>query len=87
MKPTRNDLATLQSELIKNSACKIRSIRLLYIDTVRKKDIAWNNLKEMLEKPDEPDLDYLYGEYQGEHVWPVRRNLLYNFAKMLFRQP
>lgn len=87
MIPTQNDLAILQNELIKNSPCKILSIRLLYIDTGRKKYIARNNLKEMLEKPDEPDLDYLYGEYPGEHVWPVRRNLLYNFAQLLFRQP
>lgn len=50
-----------------------------------KEDIAYQNCRIMLKRFDEIGIRYTYFETPGGHTWPVWRESLYRFAKLLFK--
>ncbi|MEO8885666.1 MAG: alpha/beta hydrolase-fold protein [Mucilaginibacter sp.] len=84
--PSQKDLANAQYDYLqKNRAMVEKNLKLLWVSTGMKEDIAYNNCKTMLAKFDELKIKYTYSEYPGGHTWPVWRNNLYNFAPLLFK--
>lgn len=84
--PMMNKTADDQYNLMKANKDGInRNLSSLWIAMGGKEDIAYNNCKAMLAKFDELGIRYVYSEYPGGHTWPVWRNNLYNFARVLFR--
>ena len=83
--PAQSDLANKQYDYIKNNTDKIKNnLNLLWIGVGGKEDIAYNNCQAMVKKFDELKVKYIYNEYPGGHTWPVWRNNLYNFARLIF---
>lgn len=79
-------LSTPQYEYMKTNASTINTnLKQFWIAMGGKEDIAYNNCKIMLAKFDEMNINYKYSEYPGGHAWPVWRNNIYNFAKLLFK--
>jgi enterochelin esterase-like enzyme len=79
-------LSDPQYEFMKNNASTINNnLKNFWIAMGGKEDIAYANCKAMLSKFDELNIKYQYSEYPGGHTWPVWRNNLYNFAKLLFK--
>ena len=82
----RKEMSEPQYEFIKNNSDKINSnLKLFWISQGGKEDIAYNNCKIMLSRLDDMKIKYTYYEYPGGHTWPVWRNDLFNFAKLLFK--
>jgi len=82
----RKEMSEPQYEFIKNNADKINNnLKLFWISQGGKEDIAFNNCKIMLSRLDDMKIKYTYYEYPGGHTWPVWRNDLFNFAKLLFK--
>lgn len=48
-------------------------------------DIAYNNCKVMRGRFDDIGIKYVYFETPGGHTWPVWRESLYNFSKLIFK--
>lgn len=79
-------LSDPEYEYMKNNATTINNnLKSFWIAMGGKEDIAHNNCQIMLRKFDEMNIKYQYSEYPGGHTWPVWRNNLYNFARLLFR--
>jgi enterochelin esterase-like enzyme len=79
-------LSNPQYEFMKNNATTINNnLKSFWISMGGKEDIAYNNCQVMMKKFEEAGVKYTYSEYAGGHTWPVWRNNLYNFAKVLFR--
>jgi enterochelin esterase-like enzyme len=79
-------LSDPQYAFMKENSSTINSnIKQLWVSMGGKEDIAHNNCQVMLKKFDEMSIKYTYSEYPGGHTWPVWRNNLYNFAKLLFK--
>jgi len=68
-----------------NSVAINKNLKQFWIAMGGKEDIAWQNCQTMMAKFDEMKVKYSYSEYPGGHTWPVWRNNLYNFAKLLFK--
>jgi enterochelin esterase-like enzyme len=84
--PMLTEQATSQYEFMKNNADKINgNLKQFWIAMGGKEDLAFKNCQTMLLKYDELKIKYTYSEYPGGHTWPVWRNNLYNFAKLLFK--
>lgn len=84
--PAQSDLANAQYENIKKNLEKINgNLRQVWIAMGGREDIAYNNCQAMMAKFDELGIKYTYTEYPGGHTWPVWRNNLYNFARLLFK--
>jgi len=82
----RKEMSEPQYEFIKNNADNINNnLKLFWISQGGKEDIAYNNCKIMLSRLDDMKIKYTYYEYPGGHTWPVWRNDLFNFAKLLFK--
>ena len=60
------------------------SFKQFFITMGGKEDIAYNNCQNMLKRFDEIGVKYTYFETPGGHTWPVWRESLYRFAKLLF---
>lgn len=79
-------LSDPEYEYMKNNATTINNnLKSFWIAMGGKEDIAHNNCQIMLRKFDVMNIKYQYSEYPGGHTWPVWRNNLYNFARLLFR--
>lgn len=79
-------LSDPEYEYMKNNATTINNnLKSFWIAMGGKEDIAHNNCQIMLRKFDDMNIKYQYSEYPGGHTWPVWRNNLYNFARLLFR--
>lgn len=61
------------------------SFRQFWLSMGGKEDIAYNNCQAMMKKFDEIGIRYTYFETPGGHTWPVWRESLYRFAKLLFK--
>ncbi len=84
--PMQNAIAEAQYEFMKKNVGKInRNLKQFWIAMGGKEDIAWQNCQAMMKKFDEIGIRYTYSEYPGGHTWPVWRNNLYNFARLLFK--
>jgi len=82
----RKEMSEPQYEFIKNNVDKINgNLKQFWISQGGKEDIAYNNCKIMLSRLDDMKIKYTYYEYPGGHTWPVWRNDLFNFAKLLFK--
>lgn len=78
--------AAQQYTFMKENATTINNnLKQFWIAMGGKEDIAYNNCQSMLQKFDELHIKYKYSEYPGGHTWPVWRNNLYQFAKLLFK--
>ncbi len=83
---SQKDLADAQYNYLQKNRAKVeKNLKLFWISTGMKDDIAYNNCKVMLAKLDELKIKYTYDEYPGGHTWPVWRNNLYKFAPLLFK--
>lgn len=60
------------------------SFKQFFITMGGKEDIAYSNCQNMLKRFDEIGVKYTYFETPGGHTWPVWRESLYRFAKLLF---
>jgi enterochelin esterase-like enzyme len=79
-------LAEPQYAFMKAHAAEInRNLKNFWIAMGGEEDIAYKNCKIMLGRFDEMGIKYKYSEYPGGHTWPVWRNNLYNFARLLFK--
>ncbi len=84
--PMQSKLADAQYEYMKKNINKIKSnLKLLWVSTGEKEDIAYKNCQVMLSKFREMNIKYKYDEYPGGHTWPVWRHDLYKFAPLLFK--
>lgn len=82
----RQPVAEQQYAFMKENATTINNnLKQFWIAMGGKEDIAWNNCQNMMKKLDELHVRYTYSEYPGGHTWPVWRNNLYQFAKLLFQ--
>ena len=61
------------------------SFKQFFITMGGKEDIAYSNCQNMLKRFDEIGVKYTYFETPGGHTWPVWRESLYRFAKLLFK--
>src|SRR5699024_5122278 len=69
--PMQQKLADEQYEYMKNNMETIKSnLKLLWISTGGKEDIAYKNCRTMLSKFKEMNLKYEYDTYPGGHTWP-----------------
>lgn len=71
----------LQSDPAKYNGC----FKQFWISMGGKEDIAYMNCQVMMKRFDEIGLRYTYFETPGGHTWPVWRESLYHFAKLLFK--
>ena len=84
--PMQSKLADAQYAYMKKNLDMIKSnVKLLWVSTGGKEDIAYKNCQAMLSKFNEMDLKYVYDAYPGGHTWPVWRHDLYKFAPLLFK--
>jgi enterochelin esterase-like enzyme len=84
--PMQSKLADEQYDNMKKNLDVIkRNLKLLWISTGGKEDIAYKNCQAMIAKFNEMNIKYLYDEYPGGHTWPVWRHDLYKFAPLLFK--
>jgi enterochelin esterase-like enzyme len=84
--PMQSKLADAQYDFMKKNLDKIKTnLKLLWVSTGGKEDIAYKNCQAMLSKFDEMNIKYVYDEYPGGHTWPVWRHDLYKFAPLLFK--
>ncbi len=84
--PMQSKLADEQYDNMKKNIDVIkRNLKLLWISTGGKEDIAYKNCQAMIGKFKEMKIKYLYDEYPGGHTWPVWRHDLYKFAPLLFK--
>lgn len=84
--PMQRELADEQYAYMKKNMDKIKdNLKLLWISTGGKEDIAYKNCKAMLSEFKEMGLKYQYDTYPGGHTWPVWRHDLYKFAPLLFK--
>lgn len=84
--PAQEKLANGQYDFMKNNAEIINTnLKQFWISMGGKEDIAYKNCQIMLNKLDELKIKHSYSEYPGGHTWPVWRNNLYNYAKLLFK--
>ncbi len=83
---SQKDIANAQYDYIQKNRDKVvKNLKLLWVATGTKEDMAQPNSKAMLAKFDELKIKYNYSEYRGGHTWPVWRNNLLNFAPLLFK--
>lgn len=61
------------------------SFKQFWISMGGKEDIAYMNCQNMLGRFDKIGIKYTYFETPGGHTWPVWRESLYHFAKLLFK--
>lgn len=79
-------VAEQQYAFMKENATTINNnLKQFWIAMGGKEDIAYTNCQNMMKKLDELHINYKYSEYPGGHTWPVWRNNLYQFAKLLFK--
>ena len=84
--PMQSKLADAQYDLMKRNIDTIKSnLKLLWVGTGGKEDIAYNNCQAMLSKFNEMNIKYIYYDYPGGHAWPVWRKDLFKFAPLLFK--
>ena len=84
--PMQQALADAQYAFLNKNIQSVKdNLKLLWIGSGSKEDIAYNNCKTIMAKFDEMKLNYIYYEYPGGHTWPVWRNDLYHFAQLLFQ--
>ena len=84
--PMQSKLADAQYDLMKKNIDTIKSnLKLLWVGTGGKEDIAYNNCQAMLSKFNEMNIKYIYYDYPGGHAWPVWRKDLFKFAPLLFK--
>ncbi|MES1160407.1 MAG: alpha/beta hydrolase-fold protein, partial [Bacteroidota bacterium] len=84
--PMMNEFAESQYSFIKSNTRLINdNLQTFWISEGGTDDIAYRNGQLMLEKFKELNIKFSYSEYPGGHTWPVWRNNLYNFARLLFK--
>jgi len=84
--PMQSGLADAQYDFMKKNVDIINAnVKLFWIATGGKEDIAYKNCQVMLSKFDEMKIKYNYSEYPGGHTWPVWRHNLYDVAPLLFQ--
>ncbi len=84
--PGQSELAEAQYEFMRNHAGEINgNLKQFWIAMGGEEDIAYNNCRAMISRLDDMNIHYTYSEYPGGHTWPVWRNNLHHFARLLFK--
>ncbi|TCO10656.1 alpha/beta hydrolase-fold protein [Natronoflexus pectinivorans] len=75
-----------QYDFMRNNTETINNnLKQFWIAMGGQEDIAWENCQVMMKEFDRMNIQYTYSEYPGGHTWPVWRNNLYNFTRLLFK--
>ncbi|MCM1504524.1 MAG: alpha/beta hydrolase-fold protein [Muribaculum sp.] len=80
-----NDAEKYYSKLASEKDYFNNQFKNFWISMGGPEDIAYNNCKIMRGRFDELGINYDYFETPGGHTWPVWRESLYHFSKLIFK--